>query len=150
MRRELRVTASQAFVFASTQPTFSADLIAIGSEEVPRLQNALLGSVSLDVVTQATCDVLLAAPVAYELCARGALDRLLGPPTEFRIFLQWDGSCGHTFKYEFASRSSVIRLRAYNRADRKLRTAIPHAAGRPAFGRLAFGVADVWLRHETE
>jgi len=38
----------------------SADLIAIGSEEVPRLQNALLGSVSLDVITQATCDVLLA------------------------------------------------------------------------------------------
>ena len=38
----------------------SADLIAIGSEEVPRLQSALLGSVSLDVVTQATCDVLLA------------------------------------------------------------------------------------------
>ena len=38
----------------------SADLIAIGSEEVPRLQNALLGSVSLDVVTQAACDVLLA------------------------------------------------------------------------------------------
>ena len=38
----------------------SADLIAIGSEEVPRLQNALLGSVSLDVVTQANCDVLLA------------------------------------------------------------------------------------------
>jgi nucleotide-binding universal stress UspA family protein len=37
-----------------------ADLIAIGSEEVPRLQNALLGSVSLDIVTQATCDVLLA------------------------------------------------------------------------------------------
>jgi nucleotide-binding universal stress UspA family protein len=37
----------------------SADLIAIGSEEVPRLQNALLGSVSLDVVTQAPCDVLL-------------------------------------------------------------------------------------------
>jgi nucleotide-binding universal stress UspA family protein len=37
----------------------SADLIAIGSEEVPRLQNALLGSVSLDVVTQARCDVLL-------------------------------------------------------------------------------------------
>jgi nucleotide-binding universal stress UspA family protein len=37
-----------------------ADLIAIGSEEVPRLQNALLGSVSLDVVTQANCDVLLA------------------------------------------------------------------------------------------
>ncbi len=38
----------------------SADLIAIGSEEVSRLQNALLGSVSLDVVTQAHCDVLLA------------------------------------------------------------------------------------------
>lgn len=38
----------------------SADLIAIGSEEVPRLQNALLGSVSLDMVTQANCDVLLA------------------------------------------------------------------------------------------
>jgi nucleotide-binding universal stress UspA family protein len=38
----------------------SADLIAIGSEEVPRLQNALLGSVSLDVVMQAGCDVLLA------------------------------------------------------------------------------------------
>jgi nucleotide-binding universal stress UspA family protein len=38
----------------------SADLIAIGSEEVPRFQNALLGSVSLDVVTQAHCDVLLA------------------------------------------------------------------------------------------
>jgi nucleotide-binding universal stress UspA family protein len=38
----------------------SADLIAIGSEEVPRMQNALLGSVSLDVVTQSTCDVLLA------------------------------------------------------------------------------------------
>ena len=38
----------------------SADLIAIGSEEVPRLQNALLGSVSLDIVTPATCDVLLA------------------------------------------------------------------------------------------
>jgi nucleotide-binding universal stress UspA family protein len=42
----------------------SADLIAIGSEEVPRLQNALLGSVSLDVVTQATCDVLLARSLA--------------------------------------------------------------------------------------
>jgi nucleotide-binding universal stress UspA family protein len=42
----------------------SADLIAIGSEEVPRLQNALLGSVSLDVVTQATCDVLLARTTA--------------------------------------------------------------------------------------
>jgi nucleotide-binding universal stress UspA family protein len=38
----------------------SVDLIAIGSEEVPRLQNALLGSVSLDIVTQASCDVLLA------------------------------------------------------------------------------------------
>ena len=38
----------------------SADLIAVGCEEVPRLQNALLGSVSLDVVTQAHCDVLLA------------------------------------------------------------------------------------------
>ena len=38
----------------------SADLIAIGSEEVPRLQTALLGSVSLDVLTQANCDVLLA------------------------------------------------------------------------------------------
>jgi nucleotide-binding universal stress UspA family protein len=38
----------------------SADLIAIGSEEVPRVQNALLGSVSLDIVTQANCDVLLA------------------------------------------------------------------------------------------
>jgi nucleotide-binding universal stress UspA family protein len=38
----------------------SADLIAIGSEEVPHLQHALLGSVSLDVVTQADCDVLLA------------------------------------------------------------------------------------------
>lgn len=37
-----------------------ADLIAIGSEEVPRLQSALLGSVSLDVVTQSECDVLLA------------------------------------------------------------------------------------------
>ena len=42
----------------------SADLIAIGSEEVPRLQNALLGSVSLDVVTQAQCDVLLARAVS--------------------------------------------------------------------------------------
>ena len=38
----------------------SADLIAIGSEELPRLQHALFGSVSLDVVTQAHCDVLLA------------------------------------------------------------------------------------------
>ena len=38
----------------------SADLIAIGSEEVARLQNALLGSVSLDVLTRAHCDVLLA------------------------------------------------------------------------------------------
>jgi nucleotide-binding universal stress UspA family protein len=37
-----------------------ADLIAIGSEEVPRLQSTLLGSVSLDVLTQADCDVLLA------------------------------------------------------------------------------------------
>lgn len=37
----------------------SAELIAIGSEEVPRLQSALLGSVSLDIVTQAECDVLL-------------------------------------------------------------------------------------------
>jgi nucleotide-binding universal stress UspA family protein len=42
----------------------SADLIAVGSEEVPRLQNALLGSVSLDVVTQADCDVLLARTAA--------------------------------------------------------------------------------------
>jgi len=42
----------------------SADLIAVGSEEVPRLQNALLGSVSLDVVTQAGCDVLLARTTA--------------------------------------------------------------------------------------
>ena len=47
----------------------SADLIAIGSEEVPRLQNALLGSVSLDVVTQATCDVLLARSFADRLRA---------------------------------------------------------------------------------
>ena len=38
----------------------SADLLVVGSEEVPRLQNALLGSVSLDLVTQANCDVLLA------------------------------------------------------------------------------------------
>jgi nucleotide-binding universal stress UspA family protein len=42
----------------------SADLIAIGSEEVPRLQHALLGSVSLDVVTQSHCDVLLARAIA--------------------------------------------------------------------------------------
>ena len=43
----------------------SADLIAIGSEEVSRMQTALLGSVSLDIVTAATCDVLLArTPVA--------------------------------------------------------------------------------------
>jgi universal stress protein E len=41
----------------------SADLIAVGSEEVARLQNALLGSVSLDTVTQAHCDVLLARSV---------------------------------------------------------------------------------------
>ena len=38
----------------------SADLIAVGSEEVTRLQHAVLGSVSLDVLTQAPCDVLLA------------------------------------------------------------------------------------------
>jgi nucleotide-binding universal stress UspA family protein len=37
-----------------------ADLIVTGSEEVPRLQTALLGSVSLDLVTESTCDVLLA------------------------------------------------------------------------------------------
>jgi nucleotide-binding universal stress UspA family protein len=37
-----------------------ADLIATGSEEVPRLQTAVLGSVSLDLVTAAECDVLLA------------------------------------------------------------------------------------------
>jgi nucleotide-binding universal stress UspA family protein len=37
-----------------------ADLIVTGSEEVPRLQTALLGSVSLDLVTEAHCDVLLA------------------------------------------------------------------------------------------
>jgi nucleotide-binding universal stress UspA family protein len=37
-----------------------ADLIVTGSEEVPRLQTALLGSVSLDLVTEAKCDVLLA------------------------------------------------------------------------------------------
>jgi nucleotide-binding universal stress UspA family protein len=42
----------------------SGDLIAIGSEEVPRLQAALLGSVSLDIVTQASCDVLLARGAA--------------------------------------------------------------------------------------
>lgn len=38
----------------------SADLIVIGSEEVPRLQTALLGSVSLDVIMEAKCDVLMA------------------------------------------------------------------------------------------
>ena len=37
-----------------------ADLIVTGSEEVPRLQTALLGSVSLDLVTESQCDVLLA------------------------------------------------------------------------------------------
>ena len=37
-----------------------ADLIVTGSEEVPRLQTALLGSVSLDLVTESACDVLLA------------------------------------------------------------------------------------------
>jgi nucleotide-binding universal stress UspA family protein len=42
----------------------SSDLIAIGSEEVPRLQNALVGGVSVDVVTQANCDVLLARSAA--------------------------------------------------------------------------------------
>ena len=38
----------------------AADLIVTGSEELPRLQRALLGSVSLDLVTEAKCDVLLA------------------------------------------------------------------------------------------
>lgn len=42
----------------------SADLIAVGTADVPRLQQALLGSVSLDVVTQAECDVLLARTAA--------------------------------------------------------------------------------------
>ena len=37
-----------------------ADLIVTGSEEMPRLQSALLGSVSLDLVTEAKCDILLA------------------------------------------------------------------------------------------
>jgi nucleotide-binding universal stress UspA family protein len=37
-----------------------ADLIVTGSEEIPRLQSALLGSVSLDLITEAKCDVLLA------------------------------------------------------------------------------------------
>jgi nucleotide-binding universal stress UspA family protein len=43
-----------------------ADLIITGSEEVPRLHTALLGSVSLDLVTEAKCDVLLvrSAPAA--------------------------------------------------------------------------------------
>ena len=42
-----------------------ADLIVTGSEEIPRVQAALLGSVSLDLVTEAKCDVLLArTPVA--------------------------------------------------------------------------------------
>ena len=36
-----------------------ADLIVTGSEEVPRLQTALLGSVSLGLVTESKCDVLL-------------------------------------------------------------------------------------------
>lgn len=38
----------------------AADLIVTGSEAMPRLQSALLGSVSLDLVTDAPCDVLLA------------------------------------------------------------------------------------------
>jgi nucleotide-binding universal stress UspA family protein len=38
----------------------AADLIVTGSEQLPRLQRALLGSVSLDLVTEAKCDVLLA------------------------------------------------------------------------------------------
>lgn len=37
-----------------------ADLIVTGSEEVPRYQTALLGSVSLDLVTESECDVLFA------------------------------------------------------------------------------------------
>jgi nucleotide-binding universal stress UspA family protein len=41
----------------------AADLIATGSEELPRLQKALLGSVSLDLVTEAKCDVLLVRAV---------------------------------------------------------------------------------------
>jgi nucleotide-binding universal stress UspA family protein len=38
----------------------AADLIVIGSEEMSRLRTALLGSVSLDLITDAACDILLA------------------------------------------------------------------------------------------
>ena len=43
-----------------------ADLIVTGSEEMPRLQSALLGSVSLSLVTEASCDVLLARTTAAD------------------------------------------------------------------------------------
>jgi nucleotide-binding universal stress UspA family protein len=43
----------------------SADLIATGSEDVPRLQAALLGRVSLDVVTRASRDVPVARSAAH-------------------------------------------------------------------------------------
>lgn len=41
-----------------------ADLVVTGSEEIAHLQAALLGSVSLDLVTHSTCDVLLARTTA--------------------------------------------------------------------------------------